>query len=85
MALIGVVIPLAAISVTSLLGTISGGLSWSNLDLRHYTPLVAPGSRAAQALMNERLARAADGARHSGDRRHCGLYRGARDGARGGP
>ncbi|KPQ11750.1 MAG: iron(III) transport system permease protein [Saliniramus fredricksonii] len=50
-ALIGVVIPLAAISVTSLLGTISGGLSWSNLDLRHYTPLVAPGSRAAQALM----------------------------------
>lgn len=50
-ALIGVVIPLAAIAVTSLTGTISGGLAWSNLDTRHYVPLFQKGSRATQALM----------------------------------
>ncbi|MFP4451016.1 MAG: ABC transporter permease [Rhodosalinus sp.] len=50
-ALIGVVIPLAAIVATSLTGTISGGLTWSNLSLRHYAPIFAPGSRAAQALV----------------------------------
>ncbi|TQM92306.1 ABC transporter permease [Roseinatronobacter monicus] len=50
-ALIGVVIPLAAIAVTSFMGTISGGLNWSNLDTRHYAPLLRSGSRAAQALI----------------------------------
>ncbi|WFE75397.1 iron ABC transporter permease [Roseinatronobacter sp. S2] len=50
-ALIGVVIPLAAIAVTSLTGTISGGLAWSNLDTRHYVPLFQKGSRATQALI----------------------------------
>ena len=50
-ALIGVVIPLAAIAVTSFMGTISGGLSWSNFDLRHYEPIFRSGSRAWQALM----------------------------------
>ncbi len=50
-ALIGVVIPLAAISVTSFMGTISGGLAWSNLDTRHYEPIFRSGSRAAQALL----------------------------------
>ncbi|WP_372425104.1 ABC transporter permease [Salinarimonas chemoclinalis] len=49
-AAVGVVIPLAAIVATSMLGTISGGLAWSNLDLRHYAPILSPGSRAAQAL-----------------------------------
>lgn len=49
-ALVGVAVPLAAIAVTSLLGTISGGLSWANLDTRHYAPLFRPGSRALQAL-----------------------------------
>ena len=48
---IGVVIPLAAIIITSLLGTISGGLSWENLDTRHYAPLFTTGSRAFQALI----------------------------------
>lgn len=50
-ALIGVVIPLAAIVVTSLTGTISGGLQWSNIDTRHYAPIFQQGSRAAQALI----------------------------------
>lgn len=50
-ALIGVVIPLAAIAVTSFMGTISGGLSWSNFDLRHYEPIFRSGSRAWQALI----------------------------------
>ncbi|MDD7969978.1 ABC transporter permease [Roseinatronobacter alkalisoli] len=49
-AIIGVVIPLAAITVTSLMGTISGGLNWSNFDLRHYAPIFHTGSRAGQAL-----------------------------------
>lgn len=51
-ALIGVVIPLAAIAVTSMMGTISGGLSLSNLTLRHYDQIFTPGSRAGQALRN---------------------------------
>ncbi|MFN3641803.1 MAG: ABC transporter permease [Gemmobacter sp.] len=50
-AVIGVAIPLAAIGATSMLGTISGGLHWGNLDSRHYAPILQPGSRAAQALM----------------------------------
>lgn len=50
-ALIGVVIPLAAIVLTSVMGTISGGLRWSNLDLRHYEPIFRTGSRAGQALL----------------------------------
>ena len=50
-ALISVGVPLAAIAVTSITGTISGGLTWSNLDTRHYMPLFQSGSRAAQALI----------------------------------
>ncbi|MDM7459786.1 MAG: iron ABC transporter permease [Paracoccus sp. (in: a-proteobacteria)] len=50
-ALIGVVIPLAAITLTSLTGTISAGIAWSNLDTRHYAPLFRQGSRAAGALV----------------------------------
>ncbi|MFD1910690.1 ABC transporter permease [Halodurantibacterium flavum] len=50
-AAIGVVIPLTAIAVTSFMGTISGGLNWSNFDTRHYTPIFQTGSRAAQALV----------------------------------
>ena len=49
--MIGVIIPLAAIAVTSLLGTISGGLRLSNLDLRHYEPIFRTGSRSWQALV----------------------------------
>jgi len=48
---LGVVIPLAAIVATSFMGTISGGLNWSNLDTRHYAPIFRQGSRAAQALV----------------------------------
>ena len=48
---IGVVIPLFTIVATSLTGTISGGLSLSNLSLRHYEAIFATGSRAGQALM----------------------------------
>ena len=50
-AAIGVVIPLATIAVTSFMGTISGGLSLSNFDTRHYAPIFSTGSRAGQALM----------------------------------
>ncbi|MFN3661356.1 ABC transporter permease [Yoonia sp.] len=50
-ALIGVVIPLAAIGVTSIMGTISGGLRWSNFDTRHYEPIFRAGSNAGQALL----------------------------------
>lgn len=50
-AVIGVIIPLAAIILTSMLGTISGGLSLDNLSLRHYAPIFTTGSRASQALM----------------------------------
>lgn len=49
-AVIGVVIPLAAIAVTANLGTLSGGLQWSNFDSRHYAAIFAPGSRAMTAL-----------------------------------
>jgi len=49
-AAIGVFIPLAAIVVTSLMGTISGGLTWSNLDTRHYEPIFSYGSRAYRAI-----------------------------------
>ncbi|MDO5647586.1 iron ABC transporter permease [Paracoccus sp. (in: a-proteobacteria)] len=51
-ALIGVIIPLAAILLTSLMGTISGGVSLSNMSLRHYDQILASGSRAMQALQN---------------------------------
>lgn len=50
-AVIGVVIPLIAIAVTSVMGTISGGLLWSNFDLRHYAPIFEAGSNAGQALL----------------------------------
>ncbi|TVQ52235.1 MAG: iron ABC transporter permease [Rhodobacteraceae bacterium] len=50
-AAIGVVVPLAAIVATSFMGTIAGGLSWDNLDARHYQPIFRAGGRAAQALV----------------------------------
>ncbi|SMH49769.1 iron ABC transporter permease [Maritimibacter sp. HL-12] len=50
-AAIGVVIPLAAIAVTSFTATISGGLSWSNFDTCHYAEIFQQGSRAVQALI----------------------------------
>ncbi len=50
-ALIGVVIPLAAIGVTSVMGTISGGLNWANFDTRHYEPIFRAGSNAGKALL----------------------------------
>lgn len=49
-AAIGVVIPLTAILVTSLMGTVSGGLTWSNFDTRHYQPIFNYGSRAFRAI-----------------------------------
>lgn len=49
-AAVGVFMPLAAIMLTSVLNTISGGLSGSNLSLRHYEQILAPGSRAFDAL-----------------------------------
>ncbi|MDO5528148.1 MAG: iron ABC transporter permease [Paracoccus sp. (in: a-proteobacteria)] len=49
-AAIGVVIPLSAIVLTSLMGTISGGPSAANLTLRHYEAIFAEGSRAVEAL-----------------------------------
>jgi iron(III) transport system permease protein len=49
-AIIGVLAPILAILVTSLLGTISGGLQWSNFDVRHYEPVLSYGSRAFMAI-----------------------------------
>lgn len=49
-AVIGVFIPIAAILMTSLMGTISGGLRWSNFNTEHYEPIFRVGSRALSAI-----------------------------------
>lgn len=50
-ATLGVLVPLAAILLTSLVDRISGGLDGANFTLRHYRDVLAPGGRAVEALM----------------------------------
>ncbi|MBP1128809.1 iron(III) transport system permease protein [Serratia sp. PL17] len=49
-ALLAVGLPLASMLVTAFSATLSGGVSWSNLTLGHFTPLFEPDNDAFSAL-----------------------------------
>ena len=49
-AVLATLAPLLAIGATAFTGTLSGGLAWDNLSLRHFEALFAQGSAAMSAL-----------------------------------
>lgn len=49
-AFVATVLPLLAILVTALSGTLSGGLAWSNVSFRHFAAILGDGTGALKAL-----------------------------------
>jgi iron(III) transport system permease protein len=50
--LVAVVVPVGAVLATAFSETLSGGLTWPNMGLRHFRAVLAPDSGALQALGN---------------------------------